>query len=52
MQRKLIDDFEKNFQGTGNTPGVLTSLNNNNISCINGFEQFEDDYDDEEIKDF
>ena len=52
MQRKLIEDFEKNFQGTGTSPGVMTSLNNNNISCINGFEQFEDDYDDEEIKDF
>ena len=28
------------------------SLNTNNISCINGVDQFEDDYDDEEIKDF
>ena len=52
MQRKLIEDFQKGFNGGGNTPGVLTSLNNNNISCINGLDQFDDDYDDEEIKDF
>ena len=51
MQRKLIEDFQKGFNGGGNTP-VLTSLNNNNISCINGVDQFDDDYDDEEIKDF
>ena len=48
MQRKLIEDFS----GVGYGPNLLTSLNNNNISCINGVEQFEDDYDDEEIKDF
>ena len=52
MQRKLIEDFEKNFNGSGCGPGVLMSLNNNNISCINGLEQFDDEYDDEEIKDF
>ena len=52
MQRKLIEDFQKNCQGGGNTPMMLTSLNNNNISCINGFEPFEDDYDYEEIKEF
>ena len=48
MQRKLIEDFS----GGGYGPNLLTSLNNNNISCINRVEQFEDDYDDEEIKDF
>ena len=48
IQRKLIEDFS----GGGYGPNLLTSLNNNNISCINGVEQFEDDYDDEEIKDF
>ncbi len=52
MQRKLIEDFERNFSGGGYTPNLLTSLNNNNISCINGIDQFDDDYDDEEIKDF
>ena len=52
MQRKLIEDFEKNSNRGGYSPGVLMSLNNNNISCINGVEQFDDDYDDEEIKDF
>ena len=52
MQRKLIEDFEKNFNGSGCGPGVLMSLNNNNISCINGIDQFDDEYDDEEIKDF
>jgi hypothetical protein len=52
MQRKLIEDFEKNFTGSGCGPGVLMSLNNNNISCINGLDQFDDEYDDEEIKDF
>ena len=52
MQRKLIEDFEKNFSGSGYGPGVLMSLNNNNISCINGLDQFEDEYDDEEIKGF
>ena len=52
MQRKLIEDFEKNFNGSGCGPGVLMSLNNNNISCINGLDQFDDEYDDEEIKDF
>ena len=52
MQRKLIEDFEKNFNGSGCGPGVLMSLNNNNLSCINGLDQFEDEYDDEEIKDF
>ena len=51
MQRKLIEDFEKNFIGGGQTP-MITSLNNNNISCINRLEQFDDDIDDEEIKDF
>ena len=52
MQRKLIEDFEKNFSGNVYGPGLLMSLNNNNISCINDCDQFEDDYDDEEIKDF
>ena len=52
MQRKLIEDFEKNFNGSGCGPGVLMSLNNNNLSCINGLDQFDDEYDDEEIKDF
>ena len=28
------------------------SLNNNNLSCINWVDQFDDDYDDEEIKNF
>ena len=51
LQRKLIEDFEKNFNESGYGPGMLMSLNNN-ISCINGFDQFDDDYDDEEIKDF
>jgi len=52
MQRKLIEDFEKSFSGGGGGTGVLMSLNNNNISCINGLDQFDDEYDDEEIKDF
>ena len=54
MQKKLIEDFEKNVSKSGgtNTAELLTSLNNNNISCINGYEQFEDDYDYEEIKNF
>ena len=52
MQRKLIEDFEKNFSGNGNGSGVLMSFNNNNISSINGLDQFDDDYDDEEIKGF
>ena len=53
MQKKLIEDFEKSFNlGEGGTPhGLLMSLNNNNISCINRNEQFDDDYDYEEIKD-
>ena len=52
MQKKLIEDFEKNVSKSGgtNTEELITSLNNNNISCINGYEQFEDDYDYEEIK--
>ena len=51
---QLIEDFEKNVSKSGvtNTAELLTSLNNNNISCINGYEQFEDDYDYEEIKNF
>ena len=48
MQRKLIEDFS--LSGYGNI--LSMSLNNNNISCINGFDQYEDDYEDEEIKDF
>ena len=52
MQRKLIEDFEKNFTGISYNPSGFMSLNNNNISCIKGLEQFDDDYDDEEIKDF
>ena len=52
MQRKLIEDFEKNFLGVGYNPNGFMSLNNNNISCIKGLEEFDDDYDDEEIKDF
>ena len=54
MQKKLIEDFEKNVSKSWvtNTAELLTSLNNNNISCINGYEQFEDDYDYEEIKNF
>ena len=52
MQRKLIEDFEKNFSGNGNGSGVLMSFNNNNISSINGLDQFDNDYDDEEIKGF
>ena len=52
MQRKLIEDFEKNFTGVSYNPSGFMSLNNNNISCIKGLEQFDDDYDDEEIKDF
>ena len=53
MQKKLIEDFEKSFNlGEGAPPhGLFISLNNNNISCINGNEQFDDDYDYEEIKD-
>ena len=52
MQRKLIEDFEKNVTGISYNPSGFMSLNNNNISCIKGLEQFDDDYDDEEIKDF
>ena len=52
MQRKLIEDFEKNFPGVEYNPNGFISLNNNNISCIKGLDQFDDDYDDEEIKDF
>ena len=52
MQRKLIEDFEKNFPCVGYNPNGFMSLNNNNISCIKGLEEFDDDYDDEEIKDF
>ena len=52
MQRKLIEDFEKNYPCGGNNPGMIMSLNNNNISCIKRLDQFDDDYDDEEIKDF
>ena len=54
MQKKLIEDFDKNFNVSGgnNTQGMIMSLNNNNISNINGYEQFEDDYDYEEIKNF
>ena len=54
MQKKLIEDFEKNsnLSGSTTTPGLFMSLNNNNISCINGNEQYDDDYDyEEEIKD-
>ena len=53
MQKKLIEDFEKSFNvGEGAPPhGLFVTLNNNNISCINGNEQFDDDYDYEEIKD-
>jgi hypothetical protein len=52
MQRKLIEDFEKNYTCGGNNRGMIMSLNNNNISCIKRLDQFDDDYDDEEIKDF
>ena len=54
MQKKLIEDFDKNFNVSGgnNTQGMIMTLNNNNISNINGYEQFEDDYDYEEIKNF
>jgi hypothetical protein len=52
MQRKLIEDFEKNYTCGGNNRGIIMSLNNNNISCIKRLDQFDDDYDDEEIKDF
>jgi len=54
MQKKLIVDFDKNFNVSGgnNTQGMIMTLNNNNISNINGYEQFEDDYDYEEIKNF
>ena len=52
MQRKLIEDFEKNYTGIGYNSGLIMSLNNNNISCIKRLDQFDDDYDDEEIKDF
>ena len=47
MQKKLIEDFEKSFNvGEGAPPhGLFVTLNNNNISCINGNEQFDDDYD-------
>ena len=52
MQRKLIEDFEKNYTCGGNNRGMIMSLHNNNISCIKRLDQFDDDYDDEEIKDF
>ena len=54
MQKKLIEDFDKNFNVSGgnNTQGMIMTLNNNNISNINGYEQFEDDYEYEEIKNF
>ena len=52
MQRKLIEDFEKSYNVSGGTPRLLMSLNNNNISCINKNEQFDDDYDYEEINNF
>ena len=49
MQRKLIENFEKDFgQGFGNNSNnVLISLSNINNSCmnsINGLEQLDDDY--------
>ena len=49
MQRKLIENFEKNYgQEFGNdTNGVLMSLNNINnsyMNSINGLEQFYDEY--------
>ena len=49
MQRKLIENFEKNF-GQGleiNKNNILMSLNNINNSCLNsmnGLEQFYDEY--------
>ena len=49
MQRKLIENFEKNF-GQGleiNQNNILMSLNNINNSCLNsmnGLEQFYDEY--------
>jgi hypothetical protein len=52
MQRKLIEDFEKNYTCGGNNRWMIMSLNNNNISCIKRLDQIDDDYDDEEIKDF
>ena len=49
MQRKLIENFEKNFgQGFGNnTNDVLMSINNINnsyVNEINGLDQFYNDY--------
>ena len=49
MQRKLIENFEKNFgQGFGNnTNDVLMSINNINnsyVNDINGLDQFYNDY--------
>ena len=52
MQRKLIEDFGKDSTGCGYKKGSIMTLNNNNISCIKGNEPFDDDYDDEDIKDF
>ena len=53
MQKKIIEDFGKRFNKGEDTPNILMSLNNNNISCINGVDQFDNEYDDdEEIKDF
>ena len=50
MQRKLIENFEKDFgQGNGaNSNNVLISLNNISNSFMNstnGIEQFYDEYD-------
>ena len=52
MQKKLIQDFEKDFNCSGYKQGGIMTLNNNNISCIKGNEPFDDDYDDEDIKGF
>ena len=52
MQKKLIQDFEKDFNCSGYKQGGIMTLNNNNISCIRGNEPFDDDYDDEDIKGF
>ena len=49
MQRKLIEEFQKNFTNNEYSPSEVISLNNNIISCIKGFEQF-DDYDDEDFE--
>ena len=47
MQRKLIENFEKNFgHGFGNSNDVIMSLNNSNNSYLNssnGLEQFYED---------